>query len=558
VWIRGYAGGQSINLLVDAVYINNNEIEATVGPGLAAQMAIDGPVLDGLLRVTRTASLDGSSSWQEIPINLRLTSNLEPVLSAIPSVPWYPGDTIYLSGDNFLLPGEGETSLLLEGSFSAYSPPTTEPITVNIPVVATNRNTLSFVLNPDLIGIKPGELSGTLQVQNTNLAGDVKAHATPAPFLVNLERPYIEAVNPTSASRGQQIEFQGRGFLPTSANDNATSLILLEGIFETSQGESISLIEENAIALFPDEFMDNTNMAYVLRAYLNIDGKLDGLGVNAGVFTGNIRPWVLHENDTVLGSGISVSLTIEPQRQIVYLKFLPGYYDALEEYGLGHVEPLIRTRIFEVLHRDYVGVNITFMDSRPEDFVEYSVVEVGGVDPNDANLFGLDNTQGKDVGNIRFNDIIGGVNAETEEEGYYAYGGIFVESFLALSPTLGIGDLPITDIRFDQIFGPFIPGLGGSPVEPGEHPGGVRSVQIAEAIRVLSNLVGGTITHEVGHSLGLANIEGQFHNIGDNPAAIMDAGIYRPFGERAEIDGEGPAVFTPLNSHYLELILPIE
>ena len=37
----------------------------------------------------------------------------------------------------------------------------------------------------------------------------------------------------------------------------------------------------------------------------------------------------------------------------------------------------------------------------------------------------------------------------------------------------------------------------------------------------------------------------------------MDAGIYRPFEERAEIDGYTPATFSPVNREYLEMILPL-
>ena len=56
---------------------------------------------------------------------------------------------------------------------------------------------------------------------------------------------------------------------------------------------------------------------------------------------------------------------------------------------------------------------------------------------------------------------------------------------------------------------------------------------------------------------GLAAIDGQFHHLGDNPGWIMDSGSARPFEERAEIDGAGPAVFSPQNRAYLEQILPL-
>ena len=76
------------------------------------------------------------------------------------------------------------------------------------------------------------------------------------------------------------------------------------------------------------------------------------------------------------------------------------------------------------------------------------------------------------------------------------------------------------------------------------------------AYQIPGNLIGNTVTHEVGHSLGLTSIDGQFHNVGDNDGWIMDAGIYRPFAERAELDGTLPATFSPFNRAYLEAVLP--
>ncbi len=66
------------------------------------------------------------------------------------------------------------------------------------------------------------------------------------------------------------------------------------------------------------------------------------------------------------------------------------------------------------------------------------------------------------------------------------------------------------------------------------------------------------MVHEVGHSLGLTAIEGEYHNIGDNDGWIMDSGNYRPFSERAEIDGNGSPVWAPFDRDYLERILPTD
>ncbi|MDP6945675.1 MAG: hypothetical protein QF464_16110, partial [Myxococcota bacterium] len=230
--------------------------------------------------------------------------------------------------------------------------------------------------------------------------------------------------------------------------------------------------------------------------------------------------------------------------------------DALVAFGL-HVEKnVIVQRVLDVLYRDYAGINITFGTSQPEGYVEYGIVEIGAEDPNGSGLFGLDNTAGKDTGNRRFDDVIGGFNADTRAQGYAAYGGIFVAELLNLSPRLS--DSPLASDRFDDVFAAFAPSLGGTMAEPGEAiADGPRSGAIQAAAIILGSLIGNTVGHEIGHSLGLAAVDGEFHNVGDSGPYIMDAGVYRPFVERAEIDGQGPSVFSPTNRAYLEDVLPV-
>jgi hypothetical protein len=343
--------------------------------------------------------------------------------------------------------------------------------------------------------------------------------------------------------------------MPTDPFYEATTLIRLEGAFDIAKtSDTLVLDGPSALALFPDGFDSNRAMNYVLRVSPTPSGELSGLGLIAGTFSGKITPMLVSGPETVIGIGIDTSLTIAPQRQVVFVNFLPGFSSTVAEMGLALVEQPIKDRIMAVCNRDYMGINIEFRAERPTDFVEYSVIEVGGADPNNAGLFGLDNTKGKDVGNLRFNDVIGGTNAETREQGYFAFGGVFVRSFFQLSPSIpNVDPLPIASPRFDDIFGVFMPSLGGTPVYPNDP----RQGFVNEAVRVLGNLVGTTVTHEIGHSLGLANLEGEFHNIGDNPGWIMDAGSFRPFAERAEIDGWGPGFFSSNNRSYLERILPV-
>jgi hypothetical protein len=84
-----------------------------------------------------------------------------------------------------------------------------------------------------------------------------------------------------------------------------------------------------------------------------------------------------------------------------------------------------------------------------------------------------------------------------------------------------------------------------------------RQSRIGCAVFVLGNLVGTTLTHETGHSLGLADPTGEaFHDPGDALDRLMDAGGDRPLDERAELAGQGPGVFCSDEYVYLRHILP--
>jgi hypothetical protein len=123
---------------------------------------------------------------------------------------------------------------------------------------------------------------------------------------------------------------------------------------------------------------------------------------------------------------------------------------------------------------------------------------------------------------------------------------------------------------FDEIFDPFRPDRGGEPVVEGDPaaapltsadgcPGEGRAEQIDCAAWVLGSLIGTTISHELGHSLGLANPGGsEVHLLTDKPGRLMEAGGTRSFRERAELDGQAPGMFCDEEYVYLRAILAAE
>jgi hypothetical protein len=300
-------------------------------------------------------------------------------------------------------------------------------------------------------------------------------------------------------------------------------------------------------------------------------GQAIDLRTVTGTFTGTIRPIVRFAGDTVTGPTTAVTLGIAAVKQVVYLDFRPSYVESLRGFGLRAVDAAIRARVSDVVRAAYPGVNIEFVTAPPTDFALFSQVEIHGPDPNGMGLFGYDNTPGKDNGNLRLYDRLGGVNAATQQDGYPGYGGVFIESLMGFSLHPARGEsLPGADALFDQIFDPFRPDrgdiivaadlAGGVPVRGGaDCPASGRRERIGCAVWTMGALIGTTLAHEIGHSLGLANpgAEG-FHNPGDEPNRLMDTGGDRSFAERAELAGEGPAVFCADEYSYLRQILPTD
>src|SRR5690606_15779183 len=110
---------------------------------------------------------------------------------------------------------------------------------------------------------------------------------------------------------------------------------------------------------------------------------------------------------------------------------------------------------------------------------------------------------------------------ETQQDGYPGYGGVFIESLMSFSMHPAIGEsIPGADATFDAVFDPVRPDRGtivtgadlsaGLPaVGPGDCPASGRAERIACAVRTMGSLIGTTLAHEIGHSLGLANPFGE-------------------------------------------------
>lgn len=218
----------------------------------------------------------------------------------------------------------------------------------------------------------------------------------------------------------------------------------------------------------------------------------------------------------------------------------------------------------EVIEGIYASYHLDVRLEPPADMDSnhVSTVEIGGPDPNGLGLLGFDNTPGKDAGNLRLFDAIGGANSETQADGYPGFGGVFIDAFLYFSthPDLP-GSFPTSApepvAEFDEIFDP----VRSAPATWAEFAGqgeASRVTAVQRAAATLAQLVGETTAHEIGHSLGLANPYGSpnsFHNAVDEPGCLMDAGGDRPFAERAALPGATAPHFCHDHPTYLMEIL---
>jgi hypothetical protein len=571
--LRGTLGGTPLDVVAPARFVDYGRLEVKVDAAFLALLPAPTGKLEGEALVEVDSKVDGETYISApVRVSLELRDRLMPRLDAVPSsAVIHVNDPIELSGDGLLRGGdEGTTFAIVEGCFTGQGTATCTPVAaVEIPVVPTDpyeRTRGSFAFAPAIAGIRPGELTGTIKLRNVPRAGGSAESAT-RPTELALLIPSIGQVAPDGASLGQYIDVRGGGFVGGVAGHQTT--LQLRGKLTRKSGAQADL----DLILVP-EFVRGPLVRYVLSEDDSLGRALD-LRRETGTFTGTVTPITRVAADTVTGAATPLTFSILPVKQVIYVHFLPSYTESLRIFGLRALDARIRARVLEVARRDYATVNVDFRETPPTDFALYSRVDISGPDPNQQGLFGYDNTPGKDRDNLRLFDRIGGVNASTQEDGSAGYGGVFIESLFAFSRhpkghARPIGD---DDDLFDRIFDPFRPdaggravtsvdfGDGGIPVLSGSGgcPAQDRRQAAACAVWTLGSLIGTTTSHEIGHSLGLANPDSDgFHNFGDEPNRLMDSGGNRPFRERAELDGQGPGRFCDLEYEYLRRILPTD
>jgi hypothetical protein len=500
------------------------------------------------------ASLDQAYGEETISFSAQLTHLLSPQIDTINA--WTaPGTPSVINAAQLLLPGEGQSSIFINGQLTNADGRVTQVSSqALLEGVNSMRDQGYWVATPIDWGIEPGIFTGQVKIINQAQAGVAES-----PWFTDVtftyRRPQVTSVQVgqsefasssatiLGAHRGEWMQFKGWGFIGASLGGITT--LRFQGSFTPhntlASPQSWSDLPLNA------EWRSGEHLQAYLDVTYDDQCESEDLGGRPGSLSGEITPIIDFGGLLIEGERTPIELEILGNRQVIYISFLPAFTDSLRLFGLRNVSAQVIDEIIGIVSRDYEGINVDLRLTPPEDYALYSVIEIGGPDPNAQSLFGLDNTAGLDLCNQRLDDVLGGKNADSGG----TFGGVFVESFLNLSPRRG--DNPLADPLFDEIFDPVI----ATPATVNEV--GDRALIVDRAIRALGHLVGNTLTHELGHSMGLPVFAGcgQYHNA-PGELQIMDCGQDRPFIERVGLDPRGVARWTPENEQYLKKILPIE
>jgi hypothetical protein len=567
--LKGKAGGRDLDVSWPATFVDFSTM--TVAIDIQKITEVGGDVdFAGTATIEILATSDENTYDSEtVTVALSFRNKLTPTPTALDGTGViFVNDQLEVDGDGFLLGGdEGVTVAKLTGCFTLVTGGGCRPISdieiAMLPVDPLSRKKASFAFAPKVAGIKPGTFTGTVTVINKQMA-IAPITADPIDVTYDLVTAQIFTVDPPAASLGQYVFVHGGGFV--GGETQALTELELSGTFSRTGSNPAPV----SMTLIP-EFVEGRLVRYVVNTDDELGQALD-LRQDTGQFTGTLTPIVSYGADRVRGASKQASFSIAPVKQVVFLSFQPSYVEGLRDFGMRAVDKRLRERIIAVCNEAYKGINIEFRTEVPTDYSQYENVELVGVDPNNMGLFGYDNSPGKDNGNLRLYDRLGGVNALTQQDGYPGFGGVFLRSLMGFSKHPGnlTQSVPGADQVFDETFDPFRADRDGQPITSADLagnvpvladgsscPGADRQGKIACAIYVLGNLIGGTLSHEIGHSLGLANpFQEGFHNAGDAPNRLMDSGGDRPFLERATLQGRGPGVFCDDEYAYLRMVLP--
>ncbi|MBN2723628.1 MAG: hypothetical protein JXR95_06095 [Deltaproteobacteria bacterium] len=534
-------------------------------------------MIEGIIRVDAISSRTGVRySSNQFTISLNFVSSLTPELSGVnTSGVEFLENPIELTAANLCV-DEKECSAVavLNGCFLAssmtgdcstngFSVSNVEIPLVDISPVDRTGGKLNFPV--EIFGVHPGNFQGEVFLRNYTTSTEY-FDSNSISLDIELLENSLGYISTDETSLGGYISITGDGFAPQG--DICGTQIRFDGSFVSD----ISNESTDVTVLFVPDIISSTSARIVLEENSGLGDFID-LRNDRGSLAGEFFSEVCCSGSCVSGTPLEADIYIDNLKQIVELDFQDSYVGTLTMMGLQRLDAEIRARALETIDSIYTGINVEVRLEKVLDYALYSRVEIHGADPNGLNLLGYDNTVGKDTGNLRLHDVLGGVNSQTQEDGYPGYGGVFLESYFGFSqhPPDGIYKLEMANELFDKIFDELRPDRGGESVTISEVSEFIPSMDgyecllnsptrrqtVSCAVYILGTMLGGTIAHELGHSFGLAEPASEtiFHNPGDEPLRLMDSGAMRSFEERSGLSIDGLERFCRQNYDYLKTIM---
>lgn len=517
----------------------------------------------GIHDVAVIASGNGLES-EPFSFTLRVVLTLPVDLFEAPGGEVHRNDVAVLNGNGIIAATEGTLRARFLGTFT-FDAGGTRDLDVLLavaPLERTSRERGVVVLSTDLGGLMPGTFEGTIELRSLLNNGEATQSAS-LPISLHFNPPDLYSLDPTSAAVGQFLTVLGAGFLGGAEHPDETTLLRLEGMFAPTGGVPPEAFGPQEIVPL---WLSGSEVQLVVEPAVRRDQIASELfGYSQGTFMGWATPIAIKGTEELEGTPVPFGFVLGPVRQVVFVRFLPGFYASLDRFGLADAAPEIEAVVQARMEAIYSEWNVDLRFDEVDDFsrTSYAIVEIGGPDPNGVGLFGYDNSPGKDIGNLRLFDSIGGANAETQSDGFPGYGGVFVESFLYWSehpdlpgePPLGAPD---PEPLFDEIFEP-VRRAAATRAETRGEGAPDRVAAVRRAIDALGSVIGETTSHELGHSLGMAQPYGSptvYHNDFDGEGCLMDSGGDRPLGERMALPGFATTHFCYDHPDYMTEILP--
>ncbi|MGM0596930.1 MAG: hypothetical protein ACQES9_07835 [Myxococcota bacterium] len=562
-----------------ATWHNNNKVSFVITPEIYKEITggeLDEGLLNATLKVVAYSSQSGESySSDQFSLNLELKTSLQPQLEEVESGTIINfGQQVSFSGSNLLLGGnEGETKAVISGCFLSLGQ--SEPCSENgreyqeveVPIseiIDFDRNGGTFAFDAANFGVEEGNFNGEIFLRNI-YDDQLMLDSSSLPVAFDFVGPEITRVVSSDVSLGSYLQIEGAGFAENQGG--CITELDFQGNFNPRDGDP-----EDITSILIPEVRDNSHLDYVLEENQGI-GRFIDLRKATGTLSGYLTPIICCDNDCQNGESVEFTVEVGPVKQVVYLYFRDSYVSALALFGLQGADSEIRKKSIQVIEEIYRGINLEVRTEQVTDYALFSTVEIHGFDPNGFNLLGYDNTTGKDVGNERLHDYIGGVNSQTQQDGFPGYGGVFMESYFGFSlhPPGNLESIDLADPLFDLTFDEFRPDTGSIvtaqdmqnfalPQQPAvcKENSLSRSERLGCAVYVMSYNLGSTLAHELGHSFGLAEpyTEDVYHNLGEESLRLMDSGHQRPFLERSGLSPEGFENFCISNYEYLRAIMP--